>query len=104
MTRADQAVESAADQLETIIEDARRRGEVKAEAAGLLASDPGLAHRPEHDGTSRDGSATAVPRPVTHSRPKHNGLNPWFVVGIGFALGVLAAKVIDWRSHAHPRL
>jgi hypothetical protein len=25
------------------------------------------------------------------------------VIGAAFAIGLLAAHVIDWRSHAHPR-
>ncbi len=29
--------------------------------------------------------------------------NPPLVVGAAFALGMLAAKVLDWRGHAHPR-
>jgi len=29
--------------------------------------------------------------------------SPWLVLGVAFAVGVTAAKVIDWRSHAHPR-
>ena len=31
------------------------------------------------------------------------GPNPWLVAGACFAAGVVLAKVIDWRGHAHPR-
>jgi len=30
-------------------------------------------------------------------------LNPLVVAGVAFGVGRLLAKVIDWRSHAHPR-
>jgi hypothetical protein len=36
-----------------------------------------------------------------HSR--RSGPNPFVAIGIAFALGVIAAKWIDWRGHAHPR-
>jgi hypothetical protein len=29
--------------------------------------------------------------------------NPVALVGAAFAAGVLLAKVLDWRGHAHPR-
>jgi len=68
---------AAADQLETIIRDAQGR------------------------------SAEEGPQPAPHPRPSRqatsSGVSPWVVVGVAFALGYLAAKVIDWRSHAHPR-
>jgi hypothetical protein len=31
------------------------------------------------------------------------GPNPIVVVAAAFAAGIFIAKVIDWRSHAHPR-
>jgi hypothetical protein len=35
-------------------------------------------------------------------RPKR-GLNPFLVAGAALAAGIVLAKVIDWRGHAHPR-
>jgi hypothetical protein len=29
--------------------------------------------------------------------------SPLLVIGAAFALGMLLAKVVDWRGHAHPR-
>jgi len=29
---------------------------------------------------------------------------PWVVLGAAFAIGFVAAKLVDWRGHAHPRL
>jgi hypothetical protein len=39
----------------------------------------------------------------TPARPARRGPSPWLVLGAAFAAGVLAAKVLDWRGHAHPR-
>jgi hypothetical protein len=33
---------------------------------------------------------------------KH-GPSPFVVAGAAFAAGTILAKLIDWRSHAHPR-
>jgi hypothetical protein len=43
---------------------------------------------------------TLQPQPV---RPPLRGPSPWLVLGAAFAAGVLAAKILDWRGHAHPR-
>jgi hypothetical protein len=29
--------------------------------------------------------------------------NPFVVIGAAFVLGIVLAKLIDWRGHAHPR-
>lgn len=44
--------------------------------------------------------------PQLGNRPnpeKTGGPNPWLVMGVALAAGILLAKVIDWRGHAHPR-
>jgi hypothetical protein len=46
--------------------------------------------------------APLAPSGPQESRPKQRP-NPLVVAGIAFAVGRLLAKVIDWRSHAHPR-
>ena len=39
-----------------------------------------------------------------HSKdPGKKGLNALAVVGVAFVAGIVLAKVIDWRGHAHPR-
>jgi hypothetical protein len=55
------------------------------------------------------GATTVAPsRPQLGARPKpkkmgSGGPNPWLVVGVALAVGIVAAKWIDWRGHAHPR-
>lgn len=71
----DDVVEKTADTQQKTAETAAERGGVAA-----------------HSGPQRD-------RPTK----KRRGLNPFLVVGAALALGVFLAKVLDWRSHAHPR-
>jgi hypothetical protein len=40
----------------------------------------------------------------TPSKPSGGGALPFVVVGAALAIGVFAAKWLDWRGHAHPRL
>lgn len=35
--------------------------------------------------------------------PRQSGPSPLVVLGAAFLLGVLVARLIDWRTHAHPR-
>jgi hypothetical protein len=39
----------------------------------------------------------------TNSGRRRKGPNPFVVAGIAVATGIVLAKVIDWRGHAHPR-
>jgi len=43
------------------------------------------------------------PAPKPASTSKGGGPNPFVVIGAALVLGVAAAKLIDWRGHAHPR-
>jgi len=43
------------------------------------------------------------PKRKKRSKPRSGGPSPLLVVGAALAVGILAAKVIDWRGHAHPR-
>lgn len=35
--------------------------------------------------------------------PGKGGPSPFLIVGVAFAAGIVLAKIIDWRGHAHPR-
>jgi hypothetical protein len=46
----------------------------------------------------------SAPRPSRPPKKKRQGgPNPFVVAGIALAAGIVLAKVIDWRGHAHPR-
>jgi hypothetical protein len=117
MTKGDQAIQSAADRLERLVSGARRSGGVRSKVADRLAEDPAFLRklqpsliaarvkgkRPPQDKAPRADapSGPQLERPM--SRRRSSGVSPWLVIGAAFAGGYLAAKVIDWRSHAHPR-
>jgi len=114
MTKADQAVDSAADKLESIVERARQSGGVKAKAAQALADDPEFLRKlkPSLIAARAKGETPTEDRPTAPSAPqierlpapgKSGGASPWVVVGVALAAGYTLAKVMDWRGHAHPR-
>ena len=43
------------------------------------------------------------PEPTGGGKSDKGGPNPYLVVGAAFVVGVVVAKWIDWRGHAHPR-
>ena len=120
MTKGDQAVESAADKLETIVKNAQASGGVKAKAAQALQDDPeflrklkpsliakrakGQAPTNEPAGGARSApSGPQVVRPKPPKAKRSGGPSPFLVIGAALAAGYLLAKAIDWRGHAHPR-
>jgi hypothetical protein len=116
MTKADQAVESAADRLEEFVREAQNSGGVKAKLGNALAEDPDflrklkptlIAARAKGE-TPRmpvDAEEPKAPSGPQLARPKRKkGLNPWVVVGAALAGGYVLAKVLDWRGHAHPNV
>ena len=114
MTKADQTVESAADKLETFVKNAQRSGGVKAKAAQALQDDPDFLRKlkPSLIKARAKGDQPTEPiqtrRPAPAPRPRTpkragGGPSPFLVLGAAFALGMLAAKALDWRGHAHPR-
>ena len=53
------------------------------------------------------GRTPSPSSPQLGGRPKVKrkgaGPSPWIVVGAALAAGIVLAKWIDWRGHAHPR-
>jgi len=114
MTRGDQALETAADKLETFVQSARREGGVKAKVGDAFADDPEFLRklkpsliqaraRGERPTVSSPPPPSHQPKPKPNAKAKGGGPSPWLVIGAAFALGMLAAKALDWRGHAHPR-
>ncbi len=120
MTKGDEAVESAADKLETFVKDAQSSGGVKGKVGDALAEDPdflrklkpsliverakGNAPTDEPVGSSPHApSGPQVARPKPPKARRSGGTSPWAVLVGALAAGYALAKAIDWRGHAHPR-
>jgi hypothetical protein len=119
MTVGDGAIEGGAQKLERLGERAETRGgaaaklgaELRGDAAFLRKLKPSLIVERVKGNLPKDsepGRAPAAPNgPQLGARPapgaKH-GPNPFAVAAGAFAVGWLLAKIVDWRSHAHPKL
>jgi hypothetical protein len=112
MTRVDQRVERAANKLQQLANQLAGEGGVKAKLAEPLAEDADLIRKMkpslikarakgEAPTNQQPGRPTLAPR---RPKPKKaGGPGPWLVVGVALAAGIVLAKWIDWRGHAHPR-
>ncbi len=117
MTRGDQLVEKGAARLQELAGRAAARGGLAASLAEPLAGDAAFLRKlkPSLIAARARGDAPTDQEPDTHivapsgpqlgGRPRTggDGPSPYLVVGVALALGILLAKVIDWRGHAHPR-
>jgi hypothetical protein len=120
MSTLDTKVEQAANKLQHLADELAGEGGVKAKLAEPLADDADLLRKlkpslikarakgeaptdrkPGH-GTVAPSGPQLGPRPPKKGRGG-GGPNPWLVVGAALAAGILLAKWIDWRGHAHPR-
>jgi hypothetical protein len=117
-TTADQKIDRAAAKLQELANRMADEGGVKAKLAEPLAQDADLIRkmkpslikaRAKSGGTRATATApsrTAPSKPQLGPRPKRRrnggGPNPWLVVGVALAAGIVLAKWIDWRGSAHP--
>jgi hypothetical protein len=115
-TKADQIVDSGADRLQELADKTATGGGVKAKLAQELADDAAFLRklkpslmvaraRGQAPTNQTPGSGTVAPSgPQLGARPKQrSGPNPFLVAAAAFAVGILLAKLVDWRGHAHPR-
>jgi hypothetical protein len=115
MTRGDATMERGAQKLQHLSGRVARRGGLVGKLAQPLAEDAVLFRRMkpslivarikgEAPTNLQPGQDAVVPTgPQLGKRPKkRGGPNPFLVLGVAFAVGVVAAKLIDWRGHAHP--
>jgi len=117
MSAADQKVERAANKLQQLANELAGEGGLKAKLAEPLAADadfvrklkPSLIKaraRGDAPTNLKPGRAPIAPTgPQLSKRKPGNGggPNPFVVIGIALAAGIVLAKWIDWRGHAHPR-
>jgi hypothetical protein len=128
MSKGDLLVERGATKLQQLARKAAGRGdgvgewlseELRADAEFLRKLKPSLiAARARGANPSepsaeepRDYAGPPPPPPTPEAKPKKKrkrktksgGPSPILVVGAALVAGIVAAKVIDWRGHAHPR-
>jgi hypothetical protein len=116
MNKGDQLVDRAADRLRDLADRAAAEGGMAAMFAEALAEDaaflrnlkPSLikARAKGELPTDLPPGSTTPARPLTPQPPpkrQNEGPNPFLVVGAALVIGIALAKLIDWRSHAHPR-
>jgi hypothetical protein len=118
LTKADRLVDRAADRLREFADRAAVDGGMKAKLADELADDAAFLRnlKPSLIVARAKGEApTGMPSgsvgltspspPPPPPRParKSEGPNPLLVVGAALVAGIVIAKLIDMRGHAHPR-
>jgi hypothetical protein len=118
VTRADETVDKVADKLQGAAERAAAQGGLRAKLGEELADDAAFVRklkpsliaaraRGEAPTDGQPGEGVVAPRaPELGGRRgpgAGKGPNPFLVIAIALAVGVLLARAIDWRSHAHPR-
>ena len=117
MTKADQLVDKAAARLQEMADKAAAEGGVAAKLAQPLADDAAFLRKlkpsliiarakgeaPTDQKPAQGTVAPSAPQLGKRPKPGGGGPNPLLVVGLAFAAGIVIAKVLDWRGHAHPR-
>jgi hypothetical protein len=115
--KADQVIDRTADRLRGLADRAAAEGGVAAKLAAPLAEDAAflrklkpslIAARVRGEApTGQPAGPSALASPIEPrpkpKRSKGGGPNPFLVVGAALVAGIVIAKVIDWRGHAHPR-
>lgn len=117
-TKADQLIDRAADRLRDLAERTAAEGGLAAKLAEPLAEDAAFLRKLKPsliiarargeaptDQPAGSGAPAAPSTAQLPSRPKKGGggPNPVLVIGAALVAGVVIAKLIDWRGHAHPR-
>jgi hypothetical protein len=121
MTTGDRQVERLADKLQELADRSAAEGGAKAKLAQPLADDAAFVRklkpslikarakgeaprnlRPDQGVVAPTGPQLAA-RPNPKVKHRGGGPNPWVVLGVCLAAGIVLAKWIDWRGHAHPR-
>jgi hypothetical protein len=121
MSKGDLLVERGAERLQAFADRAAARGdgvgewlseELRNDAAFLRKLKPSLVKaRAKGNAPANPEPPPAPSGPQLGSRPKSKKKRkkggkapaPLLVVGAALVAGIVLAKVIDWRGHAHPR-
>jgi len=112
-TKADHAVDRAADHIQDMADKAAAEGGVAARFAQGLADDAAFLRKlkPSLIKARAKGAAPTNQKPAhgtvnpTGMRPKgpgRGGPSPFLMIGIAFVVGIAVAKIIDWKNDADP--
>lgn len=117
MTTADRLVERGATKLQQLSRSLAQRGGVAEQVASDLEEDavflrklkPSLILARARGQNPSDGEASVPEAPAGPQIPRAKrkpgtGVNPLLVVGGALVAGIVLAKLIDYRGHAHPKL
>ena len=111
------AVDRVADRLDQVSQREATKGGFHGKIADELADDaeflrklkPSLikarlrGEAPTNEQPGRPRRSPGGPQLGSRPKPRNGAPNPWLVVGAALVAGILIAKTIDWRGHAHPR-
>ena len=113
---ADEVVEKGAQRLHELGNRAAQRGdgvgewlakELRDDAAFLRKLKPSLIAARARGETPPSQPLETAPPPPAPAKPKKKreggGPPPIAIVAAALVAGIVIAKVIDWRGHAHPR-
>jgi hypothetical protein len=117
MTRGDQLVERGAQRLHELSRQMAARGGLGEKLAEELAEDAAFLRKlkpslivarargeaPIDQEPGTEPVAPTGPQIPKRPKPPGSGPNPFVVLGAALAVGIVLAKVLDWRGHAHPR-
>ena len=114
MTGGDAILERGAERLQELSDRAAATGGPASRLAQPLAEDAVLLRRMkpsliaarlkgEAPTDLEPGSGAVVAPPALKAKRGRHGPSPLLVIGAALVAGVVLAKVLDWRSHAHPR-
>jgi len=110
-TKADHAVDKAADQLQEMADKAAAEGGVAAKLAQPLADDAAFLRKlkPSLIKARAKGMAPTNQKaghgsvnPTGEPQGKSRLPSPFLIIGVAFAVGIAVAKIIDWKNDADP--
>lgn len=115
MTKGDRIVEEGSSRLRELSARAAAKGGIAEKLAQPLAEDADFLRKLKPSlikarakGEAHTDRAPAQPPAapsspqVTRKRKGDGGPNPFAVIGAALVVGIVVAKVLDWRGHAHP--
>jgi hypothetical protein len=119
VSTADRTVDRAAAKLQDLADKFAAEGGAKAKLADSLAEDADLIRKMKPSlikarakgeaPTGQKPAATTIPpapervKSSPKAKKKAGGPNPWVLVGIALAAGIVLARFIEWRGHGYPR-